>query len=115
MNSRIARTPLGIFSRIRFVKEFSTNSMDRSISEFTSLKTLDLDSQMLLGYEVDTVEHEGPTWHPDEIQLRYDQARCVAAVRGQPVCLEHLTLRDCTPAIFDFVSDLTSGDTPPGL
>jgi hypothetical protein len=89
--------------------------MGRSLSEFTSLKTLDLDSQMFLGYEEDTYAHEGPAWRPDEIQLHYDQAHCVAAVRELPVCLEHLTLRECTPAIFDFVSDLTSGDTPPGL
>jgi hypothetical protein len=48
-------------------------------------------------------------------QLHYYEAHCVAAVRGLPGCLEHLTLRACTPAIFDFVFDLISGDTPPGL
>jgi hypothetical protein len=97
------------------VKEYTANSVDRSLSEFTSLKTLDLDSQMLLGYEEDTREHEGSAWHSDEIRLRYNEAQGRAAVRALPVCLEHLTLRECTPAIFDFVADLTSGDTPPGL
>jgi hypothetical protein len=49
------------FSGIISVKKYTANSVDRSLSEFTSLKTLELNSQMLLGYEKDTMEHEGPT------------------------------------------------------
>lgn len=65
----IARTLLGTFSGATFAKECSADNVDRSLSEFKNLKTLDLESQMLLGYEVDstdTNEHDGP-WGDDEL------------------------------------------------
>jgi hypothetical protein len=57
---------LGTFPGARLGKECSTNSVDRSLSEFTSLKTLELNSEMLLGYEEEIYLHEGPTWYADE-------------------------------------------------
>lgn len=91
-----------------------------ALTEFTALKHLEVDAELLLGKEEDEEEEEqelnrqsyGGVINSSE---RYSTAQCQVFANGLPDSLERLVVRDCDCSILEPVTELLHSAMPPKL